>query len=147
MTRYKHIAAAGFFLISLCAYVQAISASPLRSISVAQPDRFWRTELYFGFNKKDGSEVTEEEWKQFLAEIVTPRFPDGFTVLDSVGQFRSSSGVIVRERSRVLILLYPKRSRSASRAKIDEIRVAYRKLFDQESVLRMDMKQTVEVTF
>src|SRR3954463_6899250 len=50
---------------------------------------YLRTELYFGTDKPDGAAVTEEEWTRFLAEEVTARFPDGFTVLEGYGQFRN----------------------------------------------------------
>lgn len=40
-----------------------------------------RTELYFGTGKPDGSAVTSQEFEDFVDEIVTPRFPDGLTLL------------------------------------------------------------------
>lgn len=110
-------------------------------------DKLFRTELYFGFGKNDGSEVSDAEWEAFLATEVTPRFPEGFTVLYANGQFRTASGKIVRERSRVIVLLYPKKARSVSSSKIDAVRQAYARLFDQESVLRVDFRQSVRVFF
>jgi hypothetical protein len=110
-------------------------------------EKFRRTELYFGMNKHDGTVVTEEEWSKFLADEVTSRFPEGFTVLEGYGQFKNASGKIVKEKSRVLILLYPKRSRKDADQKIEEIRKAYTTIFKQESVLRMDIVQTVRVSF
>jgi hypothetical protein len=101
-------------------------------------ERFARTELFFGSAKPDGSEVTTEEFQQFVDEEITPRFPDGLTLLTGLGQFRGSSGVIVQERSMLLILLYPAETRRDSSVKIEQIREAYKKLFQQESVLRAD---------
>ncbi len=69
--------------------------------------------------------------------MVTPRFPDGLTELTGQGQFRDSTGAIVRERSHLLVLLYP-RTDTAAHREIQEIRDAYEKAFDQESVLRVD---------
>src|ERR1044071_682488 len=60
---------------------------------------FFRTELYFGSNKPDGTAVTPEQFQDFLNTQVTPRFPDGLTLLTGFGQFRGSSGVIEKERS------------------------------------------------
>lgn len=108
---------------------------------------FLRTELYFGTMKADGSPVTDEEWQKFLAEEVTPRFPDGFTVLAGYGQFRDSGGKIVRENSFVLILLYPLKIRKSSSRKIEQIRRAYIKTFQQQSVLRVDYQQAARVSF
>ena len=113
-------------------------------IYVSKP--FLRTELYFGTAKADGSTVTEEEWQKFLADVVTPRFPDGFTVLTGYGQFRDS-GKIVRENSFVLIVLYPQKMRKSSSRKIEQIRRAYVKAFQQQSVMRVDFQQAAQVSF
>ena len=99
---------------------------------------FARTELFFGTAKPNGSEVTIGEFQQFVDDKITPRFPDGLTLLRGLGQFRGSNGVIVQERSLLLILLYPVETRQDSSQKIEQIREAYKKLFQQESVLRAD---------
>ena len=40
-----------------------------------------KTELYFGLSRPGGAEkVSAEEWRGFLDNFVTPRFPDGLTV-------------------------------------------------------------------
>jgi len=96
-----------------------------------------RTELFFGTSKPDGTVVTDQEFKRFLDEVVTPRFPDGLTLLAGFGQFRNSHGNIIQERSMLLILLYPLSTRDSGR-KIEEIRTAYTRAFQQESVLRVD---------
>ena len=91
--------------------------------------------------------VTDEEWERFLAEIVTPRFPDGFTILKGVGQYREKSGKIISEPSQILIFLYASKDKKESRAKIEEIRNEYVKKFKQESVLRVDLPSRVSVSF
>jgi Protein of unknown function (DUF3574) len=103
-----------------------------------------RTELYFGSAKPDGSTVTEEDFGGFLDEEITPRFPDGLTLLVGSGQFKNGGG-IVRERSFLLILLQP-RPTPASSANIEAIRRAYKTRFAQDSVLRVD-SQTTRVCF
>ncbi|MBK8150387.1 MAG: DUF3574 domain-containing protein [Acidobacteria bacterium] len=55
-------------------------------------ERFIRVELYFGFDRKEQTQVSEDEWEKFLAEEVTPRFPDGFTVISAIGQYRGADG-------------------------------------------------------
>jgi Protein of unknown function (DUF3574) len=96
-----------------------------------------RTELYFGSDKHDGTAVSETEFTQFIDQEVTPRFPDGLTVLTGNGQFFDAEGVIEKERSMVLILFYPLTTFDAGK-KIQEIRDTYKRLFRQESVLRVD---------
>lgn len=110
-------------------------------------EKFLRTELYFGRSKPDGSLVSDEDWTRFLAEIVTPRFPDGFTVFKATGRYREKSGKIIKEASTVLVFLYPRKTRNESRSKIEEIRTAYKNQFNQESVLRMDLPKSVNVYF
>jgi hypothetical protein len=98
---------------------------------------FARTDLFFGRAKPDGSEVTDEEWERFLNRTVTPRFPDGLTVFMGIGQFRDQNGVILREASVLLILLYPFGD-NGSHKSIERIRDAYTRAFQQQSVLRVD---------
>ena len=106
-----------------------------------------RTQLFFGADKPDGTEVTEQEWSGFLDREVTSRFPDGLTVLTGVGQFRDASGVVTQESSKVLILLYPSKRSKESDRKIEMIREAYKRVFKQESVLRVDDRRPVLVSF
>ncbi len=102
---------------------------------------FWiRTELYFGLSKPSGR-VTEAEFNNFVDSAVTPRFPDGLTLLRARGQFRDATGQVVEEGSRLLILLYPF-SRTSSRA-VDAIREDYKLTFQQQSVLRVDEKSCI----
>jgi hypothetical protein len=108
---------------------------------------FIRTELYFGRNKSDGTEVSRKEFDEFLSGFVTERFPDGLTVLNGRGQFLNSKGDVERERSVVLILLYPVSARNEKHIKIEEIREEYKKRFLQQSVLRVDDSLPVWVSF
>lgn len=120
--------------------------TPLISQKTAA-ETFWRTELYFGRDKNDGTQVSDEEWSRFLDEIVTPKFPDGLTVLDGSGQYRLQNGTIIKEKSKVLILLYAPKTRVVNNRKIEQIRSEYKKMFKQESVMRIDLRQTVKVSF
>jgi hypothetical protein len=110
-------------------------------------DPFIRTELFFGSERPDKPEVSDVEFKQFLDEQITPRFPDGLTVLKGFGQFREADGDIVQESSFVLILLYPRETLRESSARIEEIRRLYKDQFEQESVLRVDDPRAVRVSF
>jgi hypothetical protein len=95
-----------------------------------------RTDLFFGLRKPNGTEVNNAEFQQFLDREVTPRFPDGFTVISSNGQFKNARGAVLKERSHLLILLYPVEANSNQR--IEQIRKAYTLAFQQQSVLRAD---------
>jgi hypothetical protein len=107
---------------------------------------FARTELFFGTAKPDGI-VSDEEFFEFLDAEITPRFPDGLTLLKGDGQFRGEDGVIIKEDSFVLILLYPVEDFRESSRRINAIRRLYREAFQQESVLRVDDPFAVRVSF
>jgi hypothetical protein len=138
------------FLLAISLNTPTLAVIPPSAIAartVFAGAKFYRTELYFGINVPGGGTVSEQEWNSFLNDEVTPKFPDGFTVLDGYGQWKNKEGKIVKEKSKVLIVLYPKNSFAEADKKIDEIRVAYNKAFHQQSVLRMDIVQTVRVSF
>lgn len=93
-------------------------------------------ELYFGRNIGDQPGVSEADWRAFLDEEVTPRFPGGLTVIDAAGQWRNQSGAIGREASKVLVIVLS--GRSDERARLDAIREAYKRRFRQEAVMLVE---------
>lgn len=95
-----------------------------------------RLELFFGMARKGGAPITDAEWTAFLDAEVTPRFPDGLTVLAASGQWRNGAGGITKEPSRMLIVWY--RPAADTDSKIEAIRAAYKDRFQQESVMRVD---------
>jgi hypothetical protein len=119
---------------------EAIASSGCRNRSRARV--FGRTELFFGRARADGRTITDREFRRFLDDIITPRFPQGLTVLSANGQFRGSSGLVTREEAVFVILLYPLAEPDSDR-RIEEIRAAYRDSFQQESVLRIDDQSCV----
>jgi hypothetical protein len=77
--------------------------------------------------------VSETSFARFLAAEVTPRFPDGFTVLDARGQWRNpDSRKISRERSTVLMIAMPPAAGNDER--LQKIIEAYKTRFRQQSV-------------
>ncbi len=92
-------------------------------------------EAYFGRNVRDRAEVSEAEWTAFLAEVVTPAFPDGLTALDGQGQWRGRDGRILREGSKVLLLVLPGQDTAAARTRLRPVEDAWKARFRQESVL------------
>lgn len=97
-------------------------------------ERLAEYSLYFGRARGGAEIVTEEAWAGFLAREVTPRFPDGLTVLDGAGQWRNAAGKIERERSKLLVVIAPPGADALRRTR--EIAEAYKRSFGQESVLR-----------
>ena len=118
-----------------------VRSEEFRCTVVLNGSVFMRTELVFGMSRSAGPDVTEAEFQSFIDNQITPRFPDGLTVLNGNGQFKDSTGAIVKEKSKLLILLYPF-TRASSR-KVDDIRTDYLEMFQQQSVLRTDEEQCV----
>jgi hypothetical protein len=95
-----------------------------------------RLELLFGTGRPNGAPVDEADWAAFLDGEVTPRFPDGLTVLSGPGQWRGQAGRIERERAIMLVIWYAPSAQAD--AAIEAIRSAYQRRFEQESVMRID---------
>jgi Protein of unknown function (DUF3574) len=93
-----------------------------------------RETLYFGRNRPDGGTVSDAEWQTFLAEVVTPSFPAGLTVVEAVGQWKGSTGAVEQERSEVVTLFHS--GDETARRRVGEIAAEYKRRFRQEAVLR-----------
>jgi hypothetical protein len=95
-----------------------------------------RLEMLFGTSRSRGMPVTDEEWTSFLDTEVTPRFPAGLTVLRGPGQWQGNDGSLEKEQSNILVIWHEPSAQAD--AKIEAIRAAYKRRFDQESVMRVD---------
>ncbi|MGH7631970.1 MAG: DUF3574 domain-containing protein [Gemmatimonadales bacterium] len=93
---------------------------------------YLRTILYFGLARPAGT-VSEDEWSAFLRDEITPHFPDGLTVSEAAGQWRGADGVIVREPTKVVLLVHPRIGLAESAVQM--IIARYKQAFEQEAVL------------
>jgi uncharacterized protein DUF3574 len=75
--------------------------------------------------------VGEAAWSRFLAREVTPRFPDGLSVVGAAGQWRDPTGRVVREASKLVIIVT---ADDAAADKVAAIVSAYKQRFHQQSV-------------
>ncbi len=112
-------------LLSACA--AAIPACPAGLTPMV------RAELFFGDGLPGGGTVSEAEWQEFVDREVTPRFPAGFTVLATFGQWKRVAGSIAREHGHDLVIVFTQSAAEARR--INDVRSAYEHRFQQESVL------------
>ena len=93
-----------------------------------------RETLYFGRNRPGGGTVSDVDWRAFLTEVVTPRFPLGLTVQEATGQWKGASGSVEQEKSEIVTLFHP--DDVAARRSIHDIALEYKRRFQQEAVLR-----------
>lgn len=90
-------------------------------------------EMLFGRNVGDRVGVSDVQFRRFVDEELTPRFPDGLTVVDATGQYRdAASDHIVREPSKVVLIALPEAP--DARARLDAAAEAYKRRFRQQSV-------------
>lgn len=93
-------------------------------------------QLFFGDHIEGGAAITAAQWQNFVDAEVSPRFPDGFTVLPTAGQWRGADGLITRETGHeVVIVLTPA---DDAMQRLEAIRAAYKQQFQQESVLLIE---------
>ena len=120
------IAAAGLLL----AGCQTLSPQPA---CPAGQDYVRTAQLFFGRNVGDQPKVTEADFRRFVDEELTPRFPDGLTVLDGGGQWRGDENKLIREASKVVLIVMPKGRDGSTR--LEAVRAAYKSRFHQDSVM------------
>jgi hypothetical protein len=112
-----------------------IRGNTVISTVATNPSTLTQDELYFGTSLPDGKSIAEDQWQQFLNDEITPHFREGLTVVDGYGQYLDSSGTLLREKTKLVILIYePSPSREKA---IQEIMQKYKQKFQQESVLRV----------
>ena len=131
--RIHHICA-----VVVAALLASVTAPPAQTGGLPCPagtERFTEYRLFFGRSQGNVEVVSDAAWQAFLADEITPRFPDGLTVLDAAGQWRDGRGTIVRERTKRVIILAKRDTDGMQRT--DEIAAAYRQASGQESVLRV----------
>lgn len=113
-----------------------VAAQRILGACAAGATAMTRLELMFGMSRRGGRGIGDQEWRVFLAEEVTPRFPDGLTVLPGYGQWRNSGQKVTREPMRLLLIVFEPAVDSETR--IEAIRAAFKRRFQQDSVLRVD---------
>ena len=94
------------FILPVCPATIASAQLSETSDTNAQQTNLLKDELYFGLTKPGGKTISESEWQEFVSAVITPRFGEGLTVLDGSGQFLNSSGILIRENSKIVILIY-----------------------------------------
>ncbi|AIY43352.1 hypothetical protein LT85_4194 [Collimonas arenae] len=118
-------------LVSACATLPEGTAGDM--CKQAGGSRQLQAELLFGRDINGRGPVTDVERASFMAEVVTPRFPDGLTTWDTRGQWRDeASGKTIREDSFVIRIVAAETPETLTR--LAQIRSAYTSQFHQDAV-------------
>ncbi len=123
----------GFAVALLLAGCVSVDIDDEATICPSGLSRASTAELYFGRNIGPAPGVSDADWAKFVDEEITPRFPNGLTVIDAVGQWRGPSSAIVREPSKAVMIVLS--GEDGETAKLEAIRDAYKARFRQESVM------------
>jgi hypothetical protein len=129
------LAAAAALLLPGCIHVSETRTMAPRGGCVVG-EQMVETMLFLGM-ARPGGQVSEEEFSRFVETEVTPRWKEGYTILQGQGLWYSEQRQITeREPSRVLVRFHDG-SPEAS-AGVEAIRAAYIRAFTQDAALRTD---------
>ena len=101
-----------------------------------------RTAQLFLGRQAPGAAITPWELQRFVDQEITPRFPDGVTVLDGGAQWQGNENILIRDAAKVVLIVLPAKGDPQNR--IEAVRAAYRQRFHQESVLVVTPPTCVE---
>lgn len=102
-----------------------------------------QSQIFFSLASADGKGVSEQQWAQFVAETVVPRFPTGFTVIEASGIGRhgvSGTGgpvpLLMATDTRLLLIVHP--NTPDAQSKLGQIKAEYAARFGQSRAFHVD---------
>jgi hypothetical protein len=108
-------------------------AAPPTACLLPRQTRTVKVDLYFGRDVEGRAPVSDAEWADFARTEITPRFPDGFTVVDARGQWLNPrTQLIGGEATKLVEIAAPDGAKTAMG--VEAISQAYRVRFHQDSV-------------
>ncbi len=119
--------------VAVAVSLAACATSPPPPACPAGQQRLSTAQLFFGRSIGGQPGVNEADFHNFVDQELTPRFPDGLTILDGGGQWRGAENKLIRESSKIVLIVLPKRGDASPR--IEAARAAYKARFHQDSVL------------
>ena len=122
-------------VLAACAFILSCSSEAQTNPCPEGTDPYTEYRLFFGRGDADDRQVvSDQQWEGFLEDTITVEFPAGLTVLDAYGQYTNSAGNLIKEDTKVLIILVPLDADSTPG--IDRIIEEYKRRFSQQGVLR-----------
>lgn len=109
------------------------SMGPRGGACPAGQERLRTAQLYFG--AADQPRVPDAQFRKFVDEELTTRFPDGLTVLEGGERWKGEENRRIREAAKVVLIVLPKEGDSQPR--LDAVRTAFHTRFNQDSALRV----------
>lgn len=121
--------------LAACAFILSCSSEAQTNPCPNGTEPYTEHRLFFGRGNADNSRVVSDEaWEGFLEDTITEEFPDGLTVLDAYGQYTNPAGTLIKEDTKVLIILVPPDADSSPG--IERIIAEYKQRFFGQGILR-----------
>lgn len=124
----RRLAAALLLSLSLAGCVTA----PTPSCPVGQ-EWLKTAQLFLGRRTEGSGAVSDADLRRFVDQQITPKFPDGLTVLDGGRQWQGPESTLIREAVKVVLIVLPSKGDAAAR--IEAVRGAYKAQFHQDSAM------------
>jgi hypothetical protein len=129
-------------LLAACVQPPAAPAAPPPPAAAPAPNaclfpnqhKMLVAELFFGRTRGGRFNVTDAEWAKFLADTITPKFPDGLTVFDGYGQSRNPTTGAIGRSPKVKIVLIAVDPTPDVPGRLNAVIEGYKARFGQRSV-------------
>ena len=131
------IAVAASLLVLTLVGCETVPAPPACPVG-QEPMR--TAQLFFGQKTPGAPAVSDAQFRIFLDAEVRPRFPGGVTVLEGGDQWKGAENRLIREASKVVVLVLPKRD---ERRVLGEVRAAFIQRFNQDAVMLINPETCV----
>jgi hypothetical protein len=125
----RALLASAVLALTLC----ACAVLPLAQKPCAAGGERQTAELVFQRVSSEAPGVSEADFAHFLDEEVRPRFPDGLTIVDAQGRWTPPAGSPVHGPSKLVMVVL--RGQSDDQARLEAVRAAYKRRYDQEALL------------
>jgi len=99
----------------------------------AGQERLRTAQLFFGSHDPAQPRLNDRDFRRFVNEELTTRFPDGLTVLEGGDQWKGAENRRIREAAKVVLIVLPKAP--DAQARLEAVKAAYKTRFNQDTEL------------
>jgi hypothetical protein len=128
-------AGALLFVVLLCGCASLRPHEQQQAACPAGQERLRTAQLFFGQRVEGQPWVSETQFRRFVEEELTTRFPDGLTVLEGGRQWKGDENREIRDAAKVVLIVLPKDGDAQNR--LQAVQAAYKVRFNQDSVLKV----------
>ena len=97
--------------------------------------RLRTAQLFFARQAPDQPRISDADFRRYVDQELTTRFPDGLTVLDGNRQWKGEENRLIRESAKIVLIVLPNAGDSQTR--LTAAREAYKLRFKQDAILKV----------